>query len=147
MDRRNARLASQVFAHLRECIVRGEFPPNTALSEQDLCERLNVSRTPVREALINLAEEELVVIYPQFGTFVAPISLNAVRVGQYVREHLECALVVDAVRRLDDAGVARIRDNHRTPGERSEPRGVLQSRQRVPCPDRRAERLSRRSGT
>jgi GntR family transcriptional regulator, rspAB operon transcriptional repressor len=110
MDRRNARLASQVFAHLRECIVRGEFPPNTALSEQDLCERLNVSRTPVREALINLAEEELVVIYPQFGTFVAPISLSAVRVGQYVREHLECALVVDAVRRLDDAGAARIRD-------------------------------------
>jgi GntR family transcriptional regulator, rspAB operon transcriptional repressor len=110
MDRRNSRLASQVFAHLRECIVRGEFPPNTALSEQDLCERLNVSRTPVREALINLAEEELVVIYPQFGTFVAPISLSAVRVGQYVREHLECALVVDAVRRLDDAGAARIRD-------------------------------------
>jgi GntR family transcriptional regulator, rspAB operon transcriptional repressor len=111
MDRRNSRLASQVFAHLREAIVRGEFPPNTALSEQDLCERLNVSRTPVREALINLAEEELVVIYPQFGTFVAPISLSAVRVGQYVREHLECALVVDAVRRLDDAGIARIRDN------------------------------------
>jgi GntR family transcriptional regulator, rspAB operon transcriptional repressor len=110
MDRRNSRLASQVFAHLRECIVRGEFPPNTPLSEQDLCERLNVSRTPVREALINLAEEELVVIYPQFGTFVAPISLSAVRVGQYVREHLECALVVDAVRRLDDEGAARIRD-------------------------------------
>lgn len=110
MDRRNARLASQVFAHLREAIVRGEFPPNTPLSEQDLCERLNVSRTPVREALINLAEEELVVIYPQFGTFVAPISLEAVRVGQYVREHLECALVVDVIRRLDETGIARIRD-------------------------------------
>lgn len=95
---------------LRESIVRGELPPNAPLSEQDLCERLNVSRTPVREALINLAEEELVVIYPQFGTFVAPISLEAVRVGQYVREHLECALVADATKRLDEAGVARIRD-------------------------------------
>lgn len=111
MDRRNSRLASQVFALLRESIVRGEYPPNTPLSEQKLCERLKVSRTPVREALINLAEEELVVIYPQFGTFVAPISLEAVRVGQYVREHLECSLVVDAVRHLDESGIARIRDN------------------------------------
>jgi DNA-binding GntR family transcriptional regulator len=110
VDRRNTRLANQVFVRLRESIVRGELPPNAPLSEQDLCERLNVSRTPVREALINLAEEELVVIYPQFGTFVAPISLEAVRVGQYVREHLECALIGDATARLDDAGAARVRD-------------------------------------
>lgn len=110
MDRRNTRLASQVFARLRESIVRGELPPNAPLSEQDLCERLNVSRTPVREALINLAEEELVIIYPQFGTFVAPISLEAVRVGQFVREHLECALVVEAAKRIDDEGARRIRD-------------------------------------
>ena len=110
MDRRNTRLASQVFVRLRESIVRGELPPNAPLSEQDLCERFNVSRTPVREALINLAEEELVVIYPQFGTFVAPISLEAVRVGQFVREHLECALIVDAAERLDDEGAARVRD-------------------------------------
>lgn len=111
MDRHGTRLAAQVFARLRESIVRGEYPPNAPLSEQMLCEHLKVSRTPVREALINLAEEELVVIYPQFGTFVAPISLDAVRVGQYVREHLECSLVVDAVRRLDDSGIARVRDN------------------------------------
>jgi GntR family transcriptional regulator, rspAB operon transcriptional repressor len=111
MDRRNSRLASQVLARLRESIVRGEYPPDTPLSEQKLCERLKVSRTPVREALINLAEEGLVLIYPQFGTFVAPISLEAVQVGQYVREHLECSLVVDAVARIDDAGAARLRDN------------------------------------
>lgn len=111
VDRRSSRLASQVFAHLRESIVRGEFPPNTPLSEQKLCERLEVSRTPVREALINLADEGLVVIYPQLGTFVAPISLEAVRIGQYVREHLECALIGDAVRRLDETGILRLRDN------------------------------------
>ncbi|TBW39826.1 GntR family transcriptional regulator [Siculibacillus lacustris] len=111
MDRRKSRLTSQVFEQLREGIVRGELPPNTPLSEQELCERLEVSRTPIREALIKLAEEELVMIYPQFGTFVAPISLEAVRVGQFVREHLECALIADAARRIDEAGKARIRAN------------------------------------
>jgi DNA-binding GntR family transcriptional regulator len=111
MDRRSFRLTAQVFERLREDIVRGVLAPNTQLSEQDLCERLGVSRTPVREALIKLAEEELVDIYPQVGTFVAPISLEAVKVGQYVREHLECALVADAARRIDAEGIERIRDS------------------------------------
>jgi DNA-binding GntR family transcriptional regulator len=110
MVQRNARLTTQVFDRLREDIVRGRLPPNTQLSEQELCDRLGVSRTPVREALIRLGEEELVDVYPQVGTFVAPISLEAVKVGQYVREHLECALVADAVRRLDADGIVRIRD-------------------------------------
>ncbi|MDR3497038.1 MAG: GntR family transcriptional regulator [Ancalomicrobiaceae bacterium] len=111
MDRRGFRLTAQVFERLRDEIVRGTLAPNAQLSEQDLCERLGVSRTPVREALIKLAEEELVEIYPQVGTFVAPISLEAVKVGQYVREHLECALAADAARKLDADGIARIRDS------------------------------------
>jgi DNA-binding GntR family transcriptional regulator len=111
MDRRNSRLASQVFVSLREDIVRGVLPPNTPLAELDLCKRLDVSRTPVREALIKLAEEGLVKIYPQFGSFVAPISLEAVRVGQYVREHLECALISDAARLMDETSAQLIRDN------------------------------------
>ena len=108
MDRRNVRLTAQVFAQLRDDIVRGVLPADTPLSEQELCERLNVSRTPVREAFIKLAEEGLVRVYPQFGTFVAPISLEAVKVGQYVREHLECALVGDAARRIDASGLTQI---------------------------------------
>ncbi|MDR3438288.1 GntR family transcriptional regulator [Telmatospirillum sp.] len=110
-DRRNSRLASQVFTTLREDIVRGVLPPNAPLSELDLCDRLQVSRTPVREALIKLAEEGLVKIYPQFGSFVAPISLEAVAVGQYIREHLECALISDAARRMDADAIRRIQDS------------------------------------
>lgn len=111
MDRRSARLASQVFEKLREDIVRGLLPPDTPLAELDLCTRLEVSRTPVREALIKLAEEGLVRIFPQFGTFVAPISVEAVRVGQYVRENLECALVADAARGIDGPALQSLQDN------------------------------------
>ncbi|AYD02599.1 GntR family transcriptional regulator [Neorhizobium sp. NCHU2750] len=113
VDRSRSRLTNQVFDKIREDIVYGRLAPDEPLSEADLCQQLEVSRTPVREALIKLAEEELVVIYPHFGTFVAPISLEAVKVGQYIREKLECALVVDAVKRLDDDGRERIRANIR----------------------------------
>ena len=111
MDRSRYRLTNQVFVKMRDDIVSCRLAPETPLSEAEICAQLGVSRTPVREALIKLCEEELVVIYPHVGTFVAPISLEAVRVGQYIREHLECALVADAARRIGDEGRKRLRDN------------------------------------
>jgi len=113
MDRSRYRLTNQVFDKIRDDIVSGRLAPESPLSESDICEQLGVSRTPVREALIKLCEEELVVIYPHVGTFVAPISLEAVRVGQYIREHLECALVADAARNIDDDGRKRLKENIR----------------------------------
>lgn len=113
MDRSRYRLTNQVFDKIRDDIISGRLAPESPLSEADLCEELKVSRTPVREALIKLSEEELVLIYPHVGTFVAPISLEAVRVGQYIREHLECALVADAARNIDDDGRKRLRENIR----------------------------------
>jgi DNA-binding GntR family transcriptional regulator len=95
------RLASRVYDTLLERIVRGELPPGTPMAELDLCRRLGVSRTPVREALIKLAEAGLVRILPKRGSYVAPISMSAFRDAQFIREHLECALVADAVRHMD----------------------------------------------
>jgi len=111
IDRWKSRLAGQVFDRLREDIIRGVLPPGAHLAEQDLSETMQVSRTPVREALIKLVEEGLVQTYPQLGSFVAPISPEAVREGQYVREHLECAMVVDAARRMTPEAEQQIRDN------------------------------------
>jgi DNA-binding GntR family transcriptional regulator len=100
-DRPNGRLADQVYEHLLGDIVRGLLPPGTPMAELDLCHRLGVSRTPVREALIKLADADLVRILPQRGSFVAPISFEAFRNAQFIREHLECALVGEAVRYID----------------------------------------------
>jgi DNA-binding GntR family transcriptional regulator len=95
------RLADQVYERLLDDIVRGALPPGTPMAELDLCERLGVSRTPVREALIKLADADLVRIYPQSGSFVAPISREAFGEAQFIREHLECAIVAEAVRFID----------------------------------------------
>jgi DNA-binding GntR family transcriptional regulator len=105
IDRRNRRLANQVYDTLRMDIVTGAMPPGASMSESDICARLGVSRTPVREALIELAKANLVLVYPQRGTFVAPISADAFRDAQFIREHLECALVGEAVRHLDSTAL------------------------------------------
>src|SRR5438270_8376094 len=69
-----ASLQSRVAAQIREGIVTGDYAAGTGLSEVTLSSELGVSRTPVREALKQLATEGLVDIVPRVGTFVAAPS-------------------------------------------------------------------------
>jgi DNA-binding GntR family transcriptional regulator len=101
---------AQAYQALREAIVTGELPPGTRLSENELAETLGVSRTPVREALLRLREEQLVEAIPQLGTFVTPISVSAVEDAQFLREAVECAAVRLTADRAGRDGVERLRD-------------------------------------
>jgi GntR family transcriptional regulator, rspAB operon transcriptional repressor len=102
IDRRMS-VAVQVFDLVRRDILDATLPPGSPLSEHALSQRFAVSRTPIREALLRLAEEGLVQIVPQVGTFVTRISLAKVYEAQFIREALECAAVRAAARsrRLD----------------------------------------------
>jgi GntR family transcriptional regulator, rspAB operon transcriptional repressor len=100
--RRRRSHADEIYDDLRRLIVTLELVPNMALSEKDLCERFGVSRTPVREALLRLAEHGLVTIAPQHGTFVSGIDPRAVRQSHFLRVNLEIPV---AVRLCTQAGV------------------------------------------
>src|SRR3954468_18288677 len=63
-----------VSARLRDMIVEGVLQPGTRLNERMLCEQLNVSRTPLREAFKTLAVEGLVALQPNRGAVVAQMS-------------------------------------------------------------------------
>lgn len=81
---------------LRE-ILTLQLKPREVLSENSLAERLGVSRTPVREALVVLATKRLVDIYPQRKTMVAPLRFRDLRKSQFVRESLEISLIRRAI--------------------------------------------------
>jgi len=85
-------IAARVYRALRqEYRSPLKLAPRTRLSRKELSLQLGVSRSPIREALLKLADEGLVWIRPQSGTAVAPISIRDVYDGQFVREALECA--------------------------------------------------------
>jgi GntR family transcriptional regulator, rspAB operon transcriptional repressor len=107
---RRATMAVQIYRHLRQQIVAGDYPPLHPLSENELALRFRVSRTPIREALGKLEEERLVSILPQYGTFVAPILTDRVFSDQFVREALECAGIGEAARRCTPADAAMLRE-------------------------------------
>lgn len=83
----------QLYRLLRDRIVRGELPPGARLSETELAATYEVSRQPVREAFIKLAEENLVTVRPQRGTFVTRISVQDVMTAQFIREAVEADIV------------------------------------------------------
>ncbi|AVK48586.1 MULTISPECIES: GntR family transcriptional regulator [Clostridium] len=85
-----------IYHNLREEIINLYLEPGTSISEKELSEKYNVSRTPVREAFVRLAQEGLVQIYPQKGTVVSLIDLSAVEEERFLREHLERAVVKEA---------------------------------------------------
>jgi GntR family transcriptional regulator, rspAB operon transcriptional repressor len=92
-------LAQQVAAQLKDAIVRLELPPGSTLSETETARRFGVSRQPIREAFIKLAEMGLVAIRPQRGTFVTQISTRSVMDARFIREAVEVAVVREAAAR------------------------------------------------
>jgi GntR family transcriptional regulator, rspAB operon transcriptional repressor len=108
-----------VYETLRRKVLTLEFPPGAALSENELAAALGVSRTPVREGLILLAEEGLVQVFPQVGSFVSRVDPARVADAQFLREAVELAALEDLPAELDPSVVAELRanlDRQRAPG-------------------------------
>jgi DNA-binding GntR family transcriptional regulator len=106
-------IAQELYAALRKDIISGALRPDDGLSEARIAEQFGVSRTPVREVFSRLSEEGFLRIRPQVGTFVAPIRLDAVRDGQFIRETLECRTVALAAERATAADAARLKQQLR----------------------------------
>src|SRR5215468_2236701 len=86
----------RVYADLRRRIRELTLPPGAPLRKEEIAAALGVSRAPVSEAIARLAEEGLVDVFPQHGSFVAPIRAADVRESLFIRSALE----TEAMRRL-----------------------------------------------
>lgn len=105
------RTATLIYRELYDDIVAMRRAPNDPLPERDLLGHFGVSRTPLREALLRLADEGLVMIYPQVGTFVARIPMRVLYESIMIRRSLEMAMTEDAARRADAAFIGRLDAN------------------------------------
>jgi DNA-binding GntR family transcriptional regulator len=83
----------EIYDALRQDILNLNLSPGSALSESEISLKFEVSRTPVREAFIHLAREDLLHIVPQKGSFVSLIDLNRVEQEFFLRESLELAVL------------------------------------------------------
>jgi DNA-binding GntR family transcriptional regulator len=82
-------LADKAYHEIRGLIVSLELAPGAVIDERELIERLEIGRTPVREALRRLAHERLVEVYPRRGMFVTGVDVRELARLSEVRELLE----------------------------------------------------------
>ncbi len=108
-----ATTAGRVYARLRDEIVTLRHPPRSPLREKELAAAFGVSRTPIREAMLRLADERLVDIFPQRGTFVAPIKVVDVLDALFLRVAVEEAAARVATETRSGEAADALADNLR----------------------------------
>ena len=111
IDRRLLR--DDVYGRLCDAIVDGTFAPGEQLRDLELAAWLGVSRTPVREALLRLAEAGLVVTQPGRSTTVSSLDERAVRDARDVVAAMHEVAVREAVGSLTDADLEAMREANR----------------------------------
>lgn len=106
--RTGTRTSDRVYSELVAAIRDLRLPPGASMPENELAERLHVSRTPLREAIARLVDDGLVTVVPQVGTRVELIRMRDVEEARFVRESLELAAFDAACGRPErDIGVLR----------------------------------------
>jgi len=103
-----ASLADKAYHEIRRLIVSLELAPGGVIDERQLIERLEIGRTPVREALRRLAQERLVEVYPRRGMFVTGVDVRELARLSEVREVLEPEAARLAAERATDADRAEL---------------------------------------
>ncbi|MCU6748207.1 GntR family transcriptional regulator [Faecalicatena acetigenes] len=96
---------------LKENIVLLELEPGSRISENDLAAELGISRTPVREALIELSKSKIVKIYPQKGSYVSLIDWAMVEEAQFMRITMEKAVIVLACQGIEEKKLSVLEKN------------------------------------
>ncbi len=99
------------FRVIKDNIIRLELKPGSPVSENELAAELGLSRTPVRESLIALSKAKVVEITPQKRSVVAPIDETLVEEARFVRDVLECGVVVLVCKMASDADILRLEEN------------------------------------
>lgn len=94
-------------------VINLELVPGSMVSENELAARFGLSRTPVREALIELSKTQIIEILPQKGSRVSLVDYNLVEEASFLRRVLEVAVAEELCRSAEDLDFGRIHENLR----------------------------------
>ncbi len=111
MRRMEASTTHVIVDSLTRAIVEHKLQPGTKLAEQKLADHFGVSRTLVRQALFQLAQNRLITLEPARGAFVAAPTVEEARQVFQVRRMLECEMTREFVRTVTPAKIKALKDH------------------------------------
>jgi DNA-binding GntR family transcriptional regulator len=109
LARSKIKTSDRVYDDLRSQIISMGLVPGTPIIEKEITNRYGISRTPVREAVLRLAEERLIDIVPKSGTFVSRIPLSVIREALVARRALEAVTVRAATEKASESQLMEMR--------------------------------------
>ena len=139
-------LRDDIYASLREDILSCALPPGSDLREQNLAQRFAVSKSPVREALLRLAREQLVTVASRRGYRVSPISLGDARDLFRFRLALEPACATEAAAGATDAHLDALEAFREFDGSQ-DPQAFIAYNRRFHCATARCSANARMAAT
>jgi GntR family transcriptional regulator, rspAB operon transcriptional repressor len=102
LDRRRP-MRDQIYPIIRDLILTAAIKPGDAIDEKGIAAQLNISRTPVREAVKKLSDEHLVDVVAQSGTRAARIDAREIEQAYLIRRSLEMETAFVAASRMNEA--------------------------------------------
>lgn len=103
-------LSDKVYDILRTQIMSGELAPNTRLPENDIADKLQISRAPVREALTMLVNDGFIIRVPRHGAIVAPVTEKEIHENWDLRILLEPYGAKSACGHIPEKELLRVRE-------------------------------------
>ncbi|SEO74702.1 DNA-binding transcriptional regulator, GntR family [Amphibacillus marinus] len=88
-------LFEQAYSEIRQQILFDVLKPGTKVSWKQLEQQMQIGRTPIREALIQLRKDGLIYAVPQSGTYISKINLKSAANARFVRENIERLIAME----------------------------------------------------
>lgn len=98
----------EIYSLLLDRITELEYQPGELLNEKKLIEEFEVSRTPIREALLKLSEKGFVKMVPRVGTYVSQVDIREIKYAYEVKKNLEVLACELAAERASEAQVQEL---------------------------------------
>nr|WP_317357129.1 GntR family transcriptional regulator [uncultured Tyzzerella sp.] len=105
---KNESVKDYIYRNIKNNIMFLELKPGDLISESDLANILDVSRTPVREVLIRLKGENLIEVKPQTGTYVSLIDWRLIEDGIFIRDNLEKQALKEACKNFSKEALLKM---------------------------------------
>lgn len=109
LDRRRP-MRDQIYPLIRDLILAGSIKPGDAIDEKAIAMHLNISRTPVREAVKKLSDEHLVDVVAQSGTRAARVDAKEIEQAYLIRRALEMESAAQAAPHMNDGHAESLND-------------------------------------
>lgn len=103
-----ASLKEQVYHYLREQMQKGKIKPGSVIKMESTCRKLGISKTPLRDALIQLEMEGFVTILPRQGVYVNKLELEDIKEYYQVIGALENKALLEAAGKMEDKDIDRM---------------------------------------